>query len=269
MLNYIDDRAYVFAAPAAREATAARGRSCWYPTWKRALELLLALALLFPAMPVIVLLMVLVRLTSRGPALYKQVRVGLDGGLFVIYKIRTMIDKIEKQTGPRWSTRDDPRVTPIGDFLRRTHLDELPQLWNILRGEMSLVGPRPERPEFVAQLERVYPRYRERLLVRPGLAGLAQSRLPPDTEVEGVKHKLAFDLYYMQHLSLSLDLRILACTGLFLLGIPFCLSCRLLWIPTQEMVEGTGRGPKAARDEAPRHGLELEVDAARVQPEPV
>jgi lipopolysaccharide/colanic/teichoic acid biosynthesis glycosyltransferase len=156
-----------------------------------------------------------------------------------------MIHDCESRTGHRWATRNDPRITPIGHFLRRSHLDELPQLWNVLRGEMSLVGPRPERPEFVSILERAIPRYRDRLSVPPGLTGLAQSRLPPDNDSEGVKRKLAFDLYYIQHFDLWLDLRLLTCTALFLMGIPFCLSCRLLRIPIQETVAGACRKPEA------------------------
>lgn len=238
-------------------ATAEPGRSGSYSACKRALEWALSAALLFMAAPLIVVIMALVKLTSRGPALYSQVRVGLDGRLFVIYKVRTMLHNHESRTGPRWTSANDPGITPIGNFLRRSHLDELPQLWNILRGEMSLVGPRPERPEFVSNLERAIPRYRDRLIVRPGLTGLAQTQLPPDTDLEGVKRKLAFDLYYIQHFDLWLDLRLLASTALFLMGIPFSLSRRLLRIPAQGDVEGISRC------------LEPGVEFARVQSEPV
>ena len=240
------------AAPAS-----APWKPCRYPAWKRVAELAISAALLLLSAPAILALMALVRITSRGPALYSQLRTGRDGRPFVIYKIRTMVQDSEHRTGPRWATANDPRVTPIGEFLRRSHLDELPQLWNILRGDMSLVGPRPERPEFVAQLERAFPRYRERLAVRPGLAGLAQSQLPPDSTIEGVGHKLALDLYYLQNLGPWLDLRILACTGLFLMGVPFSCSCRLLRIPTLEMAEASSPEPGQ------------EIDAVRVQPEPV
>ena len=113
----------------------------------------------------------------RGPVIYSQTRLGQCGRPFTIYKIRTMLPNCEATTGPRWSTADGPRITPVGQFLRRAHLDELPQLWNILRGEMSLVGPRPERPEFVTQLEQAIPCYRERLAVRPGVTGMAQIQL--------------------------------------------------------------------------------------------
>src|SRR5205807_7700134 len=118
----------------------------------RGLDCALAVCLLIVTAPVILLAMLLIKLTSRGPALYSQSRLGLHGQPFRIYKIRTMIHDCESLTGPRWSVPGDRRVTPVGWFLRRAHLDELPQLWNILRGDMSLVGPRPERPEFVPQL---------------------------------------------------------------------------------------------------------------------
>src|SRR5439155_12868491 len=122
---------------------------------------------------VTLLSMLLVKLTSRGPALYTQTRLGRNGRPFTIYKLRTMQHRCESLTGARWSTPGDPRITPVGRFLRKTHLDELPQLWNVLRGDMALVGPRPERPEFVPQLEQAVPHYRDRLLVRPGVSGLA------------------------------------------------------------------------------------------------
>ena len=125
-----------------------------YVVSKATLDCLAALAMLAISWPLILTLMALVRLTSRGPALYKQVRLGLDGRPYQIFKLRTMSHDCERATGPQWAKARDPRATPLGRFLRATHLDELPQLWNVVRGEMSLVGPRPERPEFVRQLER-------------------------------------------------------------------------------------------------------------------
>ncbi len=123
----------------------------------------------------------------------------------------------EAETGAVWSSgKDDPRVTRIGRFLRDTHLDELPQLWNVLKGQMSLIGPRPERPELIADLEDHVPHYIDRLLVKPGLTGLAQMQLPPDSDVMSVKKKLAYDRYYVQRLSLTLDLRIALCTVLYM-----------------------------------------------------
>jgi lipopolysaccharide/colanic/teichoic acid biosynthesis glycosyltransferase len=209
----------------------------WYPLCKVALDAIGALALLILLAPWIALLMALTRLTSRGPAIYRQERVGLHGRQFTIYKIRTMVRDAERGTGPKWSTPDDPRVTPLGRFLRRTHLDELPQLWNIVRGEMSLVGPRPERPELVAPFELAIPRYSDRLLVRPGLTGLAQVQLPPDTDLVSVRRKLACDLYYIQRVSLWLDLRILLSTASHVVGIPFSVPRALLRVPSGEAVE--------------------------------
>src|SRR5262249_20621003 len=154
----------------------------WYVPCKTALDFVAAAVLLVFAAPVIALAALLVKLTSRGPAFYTQTRVGRNGRLFTIYKVRTMMHKCESLTGPRWSLPGDPRVTRGGHFLRVTHLDELPQLVNVLRGDMSLIGPRPERPEFVPELERAVPRYRERLAVLPGVTGLAQVQLPADTD---------------------------------------------------------------------------------------
>jgi lipopolysaccharide/colanic/teichoic acid biosynthesis glycosyltransferase len=128
-------------------------------------------------------------------------------------KLRTMVDNAEAQTGPVWSTGNDSRTTPLGRLLRKTHIDEFPQLLNVLFGQMSLVGPRPERPEFVASLEREVPGYRQRLDVQPGITGLAQLRLPPDTDIESVRRKIVFDLHYVQWVSPWLDLHLLVLTA--------------------------------------------------------
>jgi lipopolysaccharide/colanic/teichoic acid biosynthesis glycosyltransferase len=143
----------------------------------------------------------------------------------------------ESLTGPRWCIPGDPRVTALGKILRKTHLDELPQLFNVLAGDMSLIGPRPERPEFLPELETTFPRYRERLAVRPGITGLAQVQLPPDVDVTEVCHKLACDIYYTQRLTFGLDLRLLACTALYALGIPFHWTAHLLGVPSTDTIE--------------------------------
>jgi lipopolysaccharide/colanic/teichoic acid biosynthesis glycosyltransferase len=163
--------------------------------------------------------------------------VGRDGRLFTIFKIRTMVHNCESLTGPRWSIPGDPRVTPVGQFLRRTHLDELPQLINVLRGDMSLIGPRPERPEFTAKLERALPAYPERSRVRPGVTGLAQVHLPGDTSLGSVRMKLAYDLFYIQQLSPALEARILFCTVLRVLGVSFESIRRLSGISSEKVVE--------------------------------
>lgn len=225
--------------PHSRECLSPRPAICSssYLVVKYALDFFSAFVLITLAAPVIFLAAALVRLTSRGPAFYSQTRVGRNGRPYAIYKVRTMVHNCESMTGARWSTPGDPRITWIGWFLRRSHVDELPQLWNVLRGEMSLLGPRPERPEFVHQLERVVPHYRDRLLIRPGLSGLAQVQLPPDTDLESVRRKLAYDLYYMQHASLALDLRIMLSTIGYLLGIPVPVLRVLFQVPGGETVE--------------------------------
>jgi lipopolysaccharide/colanic/teichoic acid biosynthesis glycosyltransferase len=208
-----------------------------HPLWKSVMDFVLALVLLLPSMFVVAVAMMLVRLTSRGSPLYCQTRLGLGGRPFTIYKIRTMYFNCERLTGPRWWMPGDPRVTWIGRLLRATHIDELPQLWNILRGEMSLVGPRPERPAIATQLERVLPRYRERLRVRPGVTGLAQVQLPPDTDLASVRRKLACDLAYIAQVNPWLDLRLIIATALGILGTPTSVTCGLLRIPTGKDVE--------------------------------
>jgi lipopolysaccharide/colanic/teichoic acid biosynthesis glycosyltransferase len=171
------------------------------------------------ALPVIAVLMVLVRLTSPGSALYRQVRVGKDGAEFWIYKIRTMYANAEAVGGAQWARPNDSRITPIGRALRFLHLDELPQLINVVRGEMSLIGPRPERPEIIADLVISVPEYKERLKVLPGITGLAQINLPADESVDEVPKKVALDCEYIERGNAYLDLRILICTALRMLGI--------------------------------------------------
>ena len=169
--------------------------------------------------PAVLLAMALVRLTSRGPAVYRQTRVGRDGKRFVILKLRTMCHDCESLTGPRWSVPGDPRITPVGVWLRRLHLDELPQLVNVLRGEMSLVGPRPERPEIVEQLRKLVPGYDRRHAVKPGITGFAQVHLPPDSCVRSVKNKVAYDRFYLLRSGLRMEAAVLGCTLLKVVGL--------------------------------------------------
>ena len=198
------------------------------PSLKRAADVALALILAILTAPVLLVVMVLVRLTSPGPVIYSQTRMGLGRRLFPIFKVRTMYHDCERLSGPQWSTDNDPRITAVGRFLRRSHLDELPQLWNVLRGEMSLVGPRPERPEFITQLEKAVPSYSDRLQVLPGVTGLAQLNHPPDVDHNSVRRKLVADLYYVAHVGLWFDFRILLGTGMYLLGLPRGTTARLL-----------------------------------------
>ncbi|MBA4063021.1 MAG: hypothetical protein C0501_04805 [Isosphaera sp.] len=186
----------------------------WYAGIKVGLDYTAAV-LLFPfAAVVLAFAAVAVKLTSPGPVFYTQTRLGLHRRTYRIIKIRTMHHNCEAKTGIQWSQKGDDRVTLVGKFLRLTHIDELPQLWNVLRGEMSLVGPRPERPEVIQAkgLEQLVPGYRHRLQVKPGVTGLAQVQLPADTDITSVRHKVVYDLYYAQHQSLWLDLRLMAAT---------------------------------------------------------
>jgi lipopolysaccharide/colanic/teichoic acid biosynthesis glycosyltransferase len=211
--------------------------SPWYASLKWLLDFSLAMALLVLTAPLVVVAMLFIKLTSRGPALYTQTRLGRGGRPFIIYKLRTMVHRCESLTGARWATAGDPRITPIGRLLRATHIDELPQLWNVLRGEMSLVGPRPERPEFVPRLEQAIPHYRARLLVKPGVTGLAQVQLPPDTDLVSVKLKLSYDLYYLQHAGVWLDLRLIASTALKMFGVPFRVLRAIFGYPHKDTVQ--------------------------------
>jgi lipopolysaccharide/colanic/teichoic acid biosynthesis glycosyltransferase len=209
----------------------------WANSFKFATEWVIALVLLIVTAPLMLLAAVLVKLTSSGPVLYSQTRLGKNRRFYRIYKIRTMIHNCEDLTGPQWSRPGDSRITLVGRFLRQTHIDELPQLWNVLRGDMSLVGPRPERPEFATMLQAEIAHYRERLVVRPGVTGLAQVQLPPDTDLDGVRRKLAYDLYYVQHLSLVLDVKILLSTCLKVFGARFITLRKIFGLPSRETVE--------------------------------
>jgi sugar transferase (PEP-CTERM system associated) len=172
---------------------------------KRLFDVAGATAGLFLMSPVMVLVTAAIKLTEGGPILYSQVRMGKEGRPFTLYKFRSMRPDAETETGPIWSTAGDPRVTRLGRFLRRTRLDELPQLWNVLRGDMSIVGPRPERPEFVEELTRQIPYYSQRHAVRPGVTGWAQVRHTYAASVEDSLEKLQYDLFYIKHLSVAFD----------------------------------------------------------------
>ena len=199
---------------------------------KAVLDRVLAALLLVPGLPMIGLLILLVRLTSRGPGIYRQIRVGQGGRKFAMYKIRTMRhdaatrapsqrwSRMVPASGPMWTHARDPRITPMGRLLRRLHLDELPQLLNVLKGDLSLVGPRPERPEFVHVLAEAIPGYLNRLVVPPGVTGLAQLNLPPDSDLMSVRRKLVLDREYIEQAGLLLDTRLLCCTSLRMLKLP-------------------------------------------------
>ena len=180
----------------------------YYHGLKRAVDVVVALLGLVISAPAILLAALAIKLESRGPVLYSQIRVGRFNRQFRIYKLRTMVTDAESN-GAQWASQNDSRITPVGNILRKTRLDELPQFWNILKGEMSLVGPRPERPEFVELLSEKIPFFVQRHLVKPGLTGWAQINYPYGASVEDAQNKLTYDLYYIKRASLGLDLQIL------------------------------------------------------------
>jgi lipopolysaccharide/colanic/teichoic acid biosynthesis glycosyltransferase len=203
---------------------------------KRVLDVLLSLVLLVLALPIMAIAAALVRCSSSGAAIYRQIRLGQGGRPFVIFKLRTMVDGAEKATGPVWSAGvgRDQRITPLGSFLRDTHIDELPQLFNVLMGQMSLVGPRPERPEFVEPLLGQLPGYDQRLRVLPGVTGLAQVKLPPDSSLESVRLKLVYDLYYVTHQGLGTDLKLIVLTAWKVVD---AVVRRLARLPSSDAIE--------------------------------
>ena len=172
---------------------------------KRLTDILLAIVGLVLASPVMLLVALAIKLDSRGPVFFKQKRVGERGRVFTLIKFRTMREDAEAQSGPVWAGEEDPRVTRVGRFLRKTRLDELPQMWNVLKGDMSFVGPRPERPCFVERLQEQIPFYTQRLVVKPGITGWAQVRYRYGGSVEDALEKLQYDLYYIKNMSLFLD----------------------------------------------------------------
>lgn len=213
-----------------RVERSARQSFGWY--LKRFLDGMIASVALVLLSPVMFLSALAIRRESSGPILYSQVRVGFDrrrrqgpsmnggerrhragyGRPFRIYKFRSMVQGAERGTGAVWCAENDPRITKVGDFLRRTHLDEIPQLVNVLRGEMSIVGPRPERPEFVERLAAEIPGYRQRSSVLPGITGLAQVKYRYDRDLNTAATKLLYDLYYIRNGGLLFDVKIMAAT---------------------------------------------------------
>ena len=177
--------------------------------YKRAASVLISVVGLLITLPLLPVIALGIKLTSKGRVIYSQERVGRDGVVFYCYKFRTMRADAEADTGPTWASDDDPRITPIGRFLRTSRLDEIPQLWNVLRGDMSLVGPRPERPEFVERLKAAIPYYDWRHSVRPGITGWAQIRYRYGSSIEDGREKLRYDLFYIKNISPGLDFLIM------------------------------------------------------------
>ncbi len=183
----------------------------WEATAKRTIDVMVSAAVLVLGLPFWLLIAAMIKVESHGPVLYKQERVGKDGKLFSIIKFRSMYRDAEKE-GPQWAEKKDPRVTRFGKILRKLHLDEIPQLLNVLVGEMSLIGPRPERPVFVEQLSKEIPMYLRRLKVRPGISGWAQVKHKYDENIEDVRKKVQYDLFYIENMSLRMDFKILLST---------------------------------------------------------
>jgi len=173
--------------------------------YQRLSNMAVAVIGLLASLPIMALTALAVKLSSPGPALYRQTRVGLDGALFTVYKFRSMRADAEAGTGAVWAQKDDPRVTSVGRVIRAIRFDELPQLYNVLKGEMSIVGPRPERPEFVRALNEQIPYYRQRHCVRPGITGWAQINYKYGDTLQDTMIKPEYDLYYIKNMSLSLD----------------------------------------------------------------
>jgi exopolysaccharide biosynthesis polyprenyl glycosylphosphotransferase len=184
----------------------------WSLGIKRAFDIVVATLLCILTLPLMLLTAIVIRMDSDGPILYRQERTGLHGRSFTLFKFRSMTVNAEQNGQAQWAQRHDPRVTRVGTFIRASRIDELPQLLNILRGEMSMIGPRPERPTFVRQLAEVIPCYNHRAIVKPGLTGWTQVNFPYGASVEDAREKLAYDLYYVKHRGLLLDMITLLAT---------------------------------------------------------
>jgi exopolysaccharide biosynthesis polyprenyl glycosylphosphotransferase len=183
------------------------------PSWeaqiKRLIDIFISGSILLIGSPFWLAVGLAVKLTSPGPMIYKQVRVGRNGKHFTMYKFRSMVQDAEKNSGPAWASKADPRITTIGRFIRKTRLDEIPQFLNVFKGEMSFVGPRPERPFFVEQLSKEIPWYVRRIKMKPGVTGWAQVKHKYDSSIDDVKQKVLYDLYYFENMSILLDLKII------------------------------------------------------------
>ena len=181
----------------------------WEKRLKRLFDVVISLLILIVTLPVCIVIAVAIKLDSKGPLFFKQERCGLNGKAFTIVKFRSMVRNAEKLSGPVWSQKNDPRITRVGKFIRRVRIDEIPQMYNVLKGEMSIVGPRPERPFFVEKLADEILYYKRRLKVRPGITGWAQVKHKYDESLEDVKIKLRYDLFYIENMSLRMDFKII------------------------------------------------------------
>ncbi len=191
----------------------------FYPSKVKVIpDVVFAIVLLIIGLPLWFFIVCVIKLDSKGPIFFKQVRLGKNNEKFTLIKFRTMIENAEIETGPVWTDKKDTRITFVGKWLRRFYLDEVPQLLNVLKGEMSLVGPRPERPFFVEKLEKEYPLYSRRLKIRPGITGWAQIKHSYDERIEDIREKLKYDFYYIENVDIWLDIKILLGTILVVLS---------------------------------------------------
>ncbi|MDD8018330.1 MAG: sugar transferase [Bacteroidota bacterium] len=184
----------------------------WEESAKRLVDIIISIAILILSSPLWIFIGVAIKVDSAGPIVFSQERVGKDGRIFWMHKFRSMRSDAETTTGPVWAPKDDPRVTRIGGILRKTRLDEIPQFIDVLRGDMSLVGPRPERPFFVDKLSKEIPLYKRRLVVRPGITGWAQIKQGYDQTIDDVRSKVRYDLFYIENMSFRMDIKILLIT---------------------------------------------------------
>jgi exopolysaccharide biosynthesis polyprenyl glycosylphosphotransferase len=184
----------------------------WEESAKRLMDIVVSILILTLSAPLWIFVAIAIKLNSPGPLVYSQDRVGKEGKLFKMHKFRSMFRDAEAKTGPVWATSNDPRVTSVGRFLRKTRLDEIPQFMDVLRGDMSLVGPRPERPHFVEHLAKEIPLYKRRLSVKPGITGWAQIKQGYDTSIDDVRSKVRYDLFYIENMSFRMDIKILLMT---------------------------------------------------------
>ncbi len=208
-----------------------------YLSIKRSSDVILSTVFLILSAPIILMCAGLIRLTTFGPAFYSQARLGRFGRPFTIWKLRTTSDEGDRAFTTRRAIGADPRVSSLGRFLRFAYLDELPQLWNVLKGDISLVGPRPDRPEFIPILETAIPNYRERLAVRPGMTGLAQVSLPAGTGIPSVRKKFRYDQYYIRSIGPLLDLQLLYASVLLSIGLPREIVRQLAVLPHPAQVQ--------------------------------
>ncbi len=207
--TFVRSSELILPVQAEKKSVTLNYRLIYLTFFKRSMDLVLSVLFFITGMPFYFIFGLLIKLNSKGPVLFKQTRTGLENNSFILYKFRSMRFNAEADTGPVWTEQDDSRITKLGRFLRRFRLDELPQLLNVIKGDMSLVGPRPERPFFVEKLMHEFPFYTHRLKVRPGITGWAQIKHPYDEQFEDVREKLRYDFYYIENVDFWMDLKII------------------------------------------------------------